>query len=178
MAESRTPLSYQPRKQRQWRVEAAAEWHRFASRFTREAVISNLKTLAWVVPLTLLIWIYAEREQVGTQKDVSVPFELATDPSRFVSLADTRPPQDKNLILESARSTGKILIVHEDNLTGGVGAEIAAIIAEEAFDGLDAPIMRLAAPDVPSFPYADPLEEFCLPNAAKIGVAMKRLVAY
>ena len=86
MAESRTPLSYQPRKQRQWRVEAAAEWHRFASRFTREAVISNLKTLAWVVPLTLLIWIYAEREQVASMKDVAVPFDLVSvDPNAVVS---------------------------------------------------------------------------------------------
>src|SRR5438874_2507390 len=98
MAESRTPLSYQPRKQRQWRVEAAAEWHRFASRFTREAVISNLKTLAWVVPLTLLIWIYAEREQVASMKDVAVPFDLVSvDPNAVVSV---RSPADKNLILE------------------------------------------------------------------------------
>ena len=49
---------------------------------------------------------------------------------------------------------------------------LAAMIAEEAFDGLDAPIMRLAAPDVPSFPYADPLEEYCLPNAEKIVAAL------
>ncbi len=97
MAESRT-LSYQPRPTRRWRDEAAAEWHRFAARFTRENIISNLKTLAWVVPLTLLIWIYAEREQVASMKDVSVPFELASvDPNVSVSLSRA---QDKNLLLE------------------------------------------------------------------------------
>jgi 2-oxoisovalerate dehydrogenase E1 component beta subunit len=87
-------------------------------------------------------------------------------------------PLDRDAILEGARRTGKVLIVHEDNLTGGVGAEVAAIIAQEAFESLDAPIMRLAAPDVPSFPYAPPLEEFCLPNAEKIADALRRLAAY
>src|SRR5438094_5206075 len=83
-----------------WRDSTVSELRRWRENVTREQVISNLKTLAWVIPLTLLIWIYAEREQVGTMKDVSVPFELATDPNRSVSLAETRPPQDKNLILE------------------------------------------------------------------------------
>src|SRR5690348_958680 len=97
MAESRI-LSYHARQARRWRDEAAAEWHRFAARFTRENIISNLKTLAWVVPLTLLIWIYAEREQVASMKDVSVPFELASvDPNVAVSLSRA---QDKNLLLE------------------------------------------------------------------------------
>jgi 2-oxoisovalerate dehydrogenase E1 component beta subunit len=87
-------------------------------------------------------------------------------------------PLDRDAILEGARRTGKVLIVHEDNLTGGVGAEVAAIIAQDAFESLDGPIMRLAAPDVPAFPYAAPLEEFCLPNAEKIGAAIRRLAAY
>ena len=80
--------------------------------------------------------------------------------------------------MEAARRTGKVLIVHEDNLTGGVGAEVAAIIAEEAFDHLDAPVMRLASPDVPAFPYSPPLEEFCLPNSDKIADALRRLAAF
>src|SRR2546425_10231277 len=93
-------LDYQPRKPkaRSWREQALHEWHRFAARFTRENVISNLKTLAWVVPLTLLIWIYAEREQVATTKDVAIPFDLVSvDPN--VSVALNRA-QDKNLVLE------------------------------------------------------------------------------
>ena len=90
----------------------------------------------------------------------------------------TLQPLDRAAILEGARRTGKILIVHEDNLTGGVGAEVAAIIAQEAFESLDGPIMRLAAPDVPSFPYNKDLEDYCLPNAEKIAAAMRQLAAY
>jgi 2-oxoisovalerate dehydrogenase E1 component beta subunit len=87
-------------------------------------------------------------------------------------------PLDQEAVLEGTRRTGKVLIVHEDNLTGGVGAEVAAIIAQEGFESLDGPVMRLAAPDVPSFPYAKSLEDFCLPNAEKIAQAMRRLAAY
>jgi 2-oxoisovalerate dehydrogenase E1 component beta subunit len=87
-------------------------------------------------------------------------------------------PLDREAVLAGARRTGKVLIVHEDNLTGGVGAEIAALIGQEAFESLDGPIMRLAAPDVPSFPYAKVLEDACLPNADKIAQAMRELAAY
>jgi 2-oxoisovalerate dehydrogenase E1 component beta subunit len=90
----------------------------------------------------------------------------------------TLAPLDRDAILAGARRTGKVLIVHEDNLTGGVGAEVAALIAQEAFESLDGPITRLAAPDVPSFPYAETLEAFCLPNAEKIAAAMRQLAAY
>ena len=91
---------------RTWRDDVSAEWTRFTSGFTRENIISNLKTLAWVVPLTLLIWIWAEREQVQPAKDVSVPFELvSSDPNRIVSL---KPPQDKNLVLELQGPQGRL----------------------------------------------------------------------
>src|SRR5215212_8683287 len=91
-------IPYEPRSRvRTFRDDVSAEWIRFTNGFTRDNIVSNLKTLAWVVPLTLLIWIYAEREQVAPAKDVSVPFELTSpDPGRIVTL---RPPQDKNLIL-------------------------------------------------------------------------------
>jgi 2-oxoisovalerate dehydrogenase E1 component beta subunit len=87
-------------------------------------------------------------------------------------------PLDRDAVIEGARRTGKILIVHEDNLTGGVGAEVAAIVASECFESLDGPVMRLAAPDVPAFPYARTLEDHCLPNAEKIAEAMRQLAAY
>ena len=61
-------------------------------------------------------------------------------------------PLDSATLLEAVRKTGRACIVHEDNLTGGVGAEVAAIIAKDGFEYLDAPIQRVAAPDVPSFP--------------------------
>jgi 2-oxoisovalerate dehydrogenase E1 component beta subunit len=87
-------------------------------------------------------------------------------------------PWDKSAVLESVKKTGKVLIVYEDNITGGFGAEVAATIAEEAFDYLDAPIMRIASPDVPIAPYAGVLEEAILPNPAKIAESMRKLAAY
>ena len=90
----------------------------------------------------------------------------------------TLAPLDRAAILEAARRTGKVLIVHEDNLTGGLGAEISAIIAEYAFDSLDAPIRRLASPDVPAMPFAAELEDWCLPSREKIAAAMRDLAAY
>ena len=58
-------------------------------------------------------------------------------------------PWDKEAVLESVRKTSKVLVLHEDNRTGGFGGEIAATIAEEAFEDLDAPVKRIAAPDCP-----------------------------
>ena len=90
----------------------------------------------------------------------------------------TLNPLDKETILESAKATGKVLIVHEDTLTGGLGGEIAAIIAEHAFEYLDAPIRRLAGPDVPAMPYHHAMEEFFMPNREKIAAAARELAAY
>ena len=86
-------------------------------------------------------------------------------------------PLDREAILESVKRTNKVLIVHEDTLTGGIGAELAAILAEDLFEYLDGPITRVAAPDV-AFPYAPPLEEAFLPNADKILDAARKLAAY
>lgn len=86
-------------------------------------------------------------------------------------------PFDKERILASVKKTGKALIVHEDTLTGGIGAEIAALIAEQAFEHLDAPVHRVASIDTP-VPYAPTLEEFFLPNAAKVLDALRRLANY
>jgi 2-oxoisovalerate dehydrogenase E1 component beta subunit len=80
--------------------------------------------------------------------------------------------------LESSKKTGKVLIVHEDNLTGGLGGEIAAIIAGEAFEYLDAPIVRVAGPDIPAVPFSHPMQDFFLPNADKIAAAARKLAAY
>ncbi len=86
-------------------------------------------------------------------------------------------PLDRPLILDTARRTGKVLIVHEDTLTGGIGAELSAVIAEEAFPHLDAPIRRVAAADTP-VPFAPPLEEAMLPNTGSIVSAMQSLARY
>jgi 2-oxoisovalerate dehydrogenase E1 component beta subunit len=84
-------------------------------------------------------------------------------------------PLDKEAVLEATKKTGKVLIVHEDNKTSGFGAEIAAIIAEEAFFDLDAPVGRLCSPDVPSMPYNSKLEKAFMLNPEKIAVAIREL---
>lgn len=87
-------------------------------------------------------------------------------------------PPDRETIVASARRTGKVLIVHEDTRTGGIGGEMAAIVAEEAFEYLDGPIMRVTGPDVPAMPYNNGMEDFFMPNAEKIAAAMRELAAY
>lgn len=97
-----------------------------------------------------------------------------------VEVVDLRTlyPVDKQTVLESVRKTGKALIVHEDNLTGGYGGEIAAIIAEEAFTDLDAPVRRLCGPDVPAVPFSHPMQDWFMPNTEKIAQAMRDLATY
>jgi 2-oxoisovalerate dehydrogenase E1 component beta subunit len=86
-------------------------------------------------------------------------------------------PLDREAILATARKTGKVLIAHEDRLTGGIGGEVAAIIAEHAFDYLDGPIKRVAALDTHTA-FSPPLEEYILPNTNKIVEAIRELAAY
>lgn len=90
----------------------------------------------------------------------------------------TLRPLDVETILASVRRTGKALVVYEDNRFMGFGAEVSATIAEEAFDALDGPIVRVAGLDVPAIPFADTLAAACLPTAATIVDAMRRLAAY
>jgi 2-oxoisovalerate dehydrogenase E1 component beta subunit len=116
----------------------------------------------------LMLHYCLEAAQTLAQEGVSV---------EVVDLRTLRP-LDTETILNSARRTGKILVVHEDNLTGGFGGEIAALIAEHAFEYLDAPVMRLGGPDVPAMPFAKPLEDAFMPTPAKIAESMRRLAAY
>src|SRR5207237_62912 len=89
----------------------------------------------------------------------------------------TLAPLDVDTILHSARKTGKVVVAHEATRTAGFGAEIVAQIAEQAFEFLDGPIVRVTAPDTP-VPYSAPLEEFFLPDARKIAEAARRLAKY
>ena len=89
----------------------------------------------------------------------------------------TLVPLDKEMILASVRKTSRALIVHEAVRTGGFGAEVAALIAEEAFAALDAPPARLTAPDTP-VPHSPPLEKAFRPNAEKIAARARELLAY
>lgn len=87
-------------------------------------------------------------------------------------------PLDREAIIEAAKKTGKVLIIHEDNREGGVGGEVSAIISEECLFDLDAPIKRLCGPDVPAMPYSPPMEKFFMLNPDKVYQAMKELAEY
>lgn len=86
-------------------------------------------------------------------------------------------PIDEQTVLNSARKTSKIILLHEDTQTLGVGAELAALIAERAFDFLDGPLIRVTSPDSP-VPYSPPLEEAFLPSTGKLVEAARKLAAY
>lgn len=90
----------------------------------------------------------------------------------------TLTPLDTETILDSVKKTGKLAIVHEDNITGGVGAEIAALVAERAFEYLDGPIARICGPDVPTMPFAQTLEDAYMPTGDKIADGLRKLAAY
>ena len=97
-----------------------------------------------------------------------------------VEVVDLRTlrPLDTETLLDSVRKTGKCLIVYEDNRFGGYGAEVAAIVAEEAFDYLDGPVTRIAGPDVPGVPYNHVLEDWFMVNPEKIADGIRTLAAY
>ena len=89
----------------------------------------------------------------------------------------TLVPLDRAAVLASARRCHKVLIIHEDSRTGGIGESVAAIIQEEAFEALDAPVRIVGALDTP-VPYSPPLEEFYLPSEAQIERAARLLLQY
>ncbi len=97
-----------------------------------------------------------------------------------VELIDMRTlsPWDRETILESVKKTSRAVLVQENSKTGGVMAEVAATIMEEAFDYLDAPVVRVAGLDVPMLPFAPPMEHFFLPNAEKIIRAVRKVMEY
>ena len=121
-----------------------------------------------VITYGLMVHYSLEATEVMAQEGVDV---------EVVDLRSVRP-LDKEAILASVQKTGKALVVHEDNKTGGIGAEVASIIAEEAFDCLDGPVTRLAGPDVPAMPFSPPLEAMFMLNAKKIANAIRDLAAY
>lgn len=90
----------------------------------------------------------------------------------------TLAPWDKETVLDSVAHTSRVVIVHEDNRTLGIGAEISATIAEQAFDCLDAPIVRVTPPDIPAIPAASAMEHFYMPNVDKIVAAMEQVIRY
>ena len=106
--------------------------------------------------------------------------DVVADEGISVEVVDVRTlrPLDKETLLDSVRKTGKCLVVYEDNRFGGYGAELAAIVAEEAFDYLDGPVTRVAGPDVPGVPYNHVLEDWFMVNPEKIVAGIRKLAAY
>ncbi len=102
------------------------------------------------------------------------------DEGLSVEVIDLRSirPMDRTTILTSVRKTHKLLIVHEDNKFGGIGAEISAMVAEEALFELDAPIRRLCGPDVPAMGYALPLEEEFMISTDEMAETMREMVRF
>jgi 2-oxoisovalerate dehydrogenase E1 component beta subunit len=86
-------------------------------------------------------------------------------------------PYDEEVVLASVRKCNKVIVLHEDTRTGGMAGELAALIAEKAFEDLDGPIVRVTAPDTP-VPFSPPLEEYFLPNARKVIEAARKLAEY
>jgi 2-oxoisovalerate dehydrogenase E1 component subunit beta len=94
--------------------------------------------------------------------------------AEVIDLRSVRPI-DRDAILESVRKTRRVLVVHEDHKFGGVGAEVCAIVAEEALFELDAPLRRVCGPDVPAMGYAKEYEEAFMPSPERIAAAMRDL---
>jgi 2-oxoisovalerate dehydrogenase E1 component beta subunit len=105
--------------------------------------------------------------------------EAAKAVDASVEIVDLRTvmPWDREAVLASVRKTSKVLVLHEDTRTGGFGGEIAATIAEEAFEDLDAPVRRIAAPDTP-VPFSPVLEKAFIPQVDDVARALKELIDY
>ncbi|HUF05691.1 MAG TPA: alpha-ketoacid dehydrogenase subunit beta [Aridibacter sp.] len=89
----------------------------------------------------------------------------------------TLAPLDREAILATVKKTSRVIVLHESSITGGIGGEISAIIAEEAFEWLDAPVIRIASIDSP-VPFAPQLEDYFLPSLGEIVDACRKLAAY
>lgn len=113
------------------------------------------------------------------QKSVEAAEALAGEAGASIEILDLRTllPLDDEAIMSSVKKTGKVLVVHEDTRTGGIAGEIAARINEQAFEWLDAPILRVTAIDAP-VPYAGVLEDYFLPQASDVRTAAEYLLKY
>jgi 2-oxoisovalerate dehydrogenase E1 component beta subunit len=120
--------------------------------------------------VTVVTWgamVYTAEEAAKQLDDVSV---------EIVDLRSVMP-WDKAAVLDSVRKTSKALVLHEDTRTGGFGGEIAATIAEDAFEDLDAPVKRIAAPDTP-VPFSPPLEKAYIPQVDDVAAGLRELAEY
>ena len=114
-----------------------------------------------------MVWTALEAADLLAQEGISL---------EIVDLR-TLLPYDEQCVLSSVRKCSKVILLHEDTRVGGMAGELAAVIAEKAFEDLDGPIVRVTAPDTP-VPFSPPLEEYFLPNVQKLTGAARQLAAY
>jgi 2-oxoisovalerate dehydrogenase E1 component beta subunit len=114
-----------------------------------------------------MVWVAQEAADKLAEEDISI---------EIVDLR-TLLPLDRETVCESVKKTSKVLLLHEDTRTGGLAGELAVSITESVFDYLDAPIVRVTAPDTP-VPYSPPLEDAFLPNASKVVEKARWLARY
>ncbi len=156
----------------------------FEHKYLYRRVKETLPPGDWIVPIgtaavrregrDLSILTYGA--MVWTALDAAKTLEAEGIDAEVVDLR-TLFPLDEEGILASVGKTNKAIVLHEATRTGGIGAEVAAVIAERCFEALDAPLVRVTAPDTP-VPFAPSLEDFFLPNAEKVCRAARALAGY
>jgi 2-oxoisovalerate dehydrogenase E1 component beta subunit len=156
----------------------------FEHKYLYRRVKETLPPGDWIVPIgkaairregrDLSILTYGA--MVWTALDAAKTLEAEGIDAEVVDLR-TLFPLDEEAILASVAKTNKAIVLHEATRTGGIGAEVAAVIAERCFEALDAPLVRVTAPDTP-VPFAPSLEDFFLPNADKVCRAARALAGY
>ncbi len=157
----------------------------FENKYLYRRIKEDLPDEDFVVPLGEAKWVREGKAATiitygaPVHDAAKVVDEIRSEDGVEVAVLDLRSllPFDKEKILTAAKETNRILIVHEHQLTGGIGGEISAFITENAFEFLDAPILRVAAKDIP-VPFSPPLEEFFLPSPVRIKEKLRQLLAY
>jgi len=132
-----------------------------------QAAVRRAGTDIAVITYGAMVWTALEAAQELEKEGLSL---------EIVDLR-TLLPYDEQTVLASVRKCNKVILLHEDTRTGGMASELAALIAEQAFEDLDGPIVRVTAPDTP-VPYSPPLEDYFLPNAQKVIAAARKLAEY
>src|SRR5438093_12055515 len=132
-----------------------------------QAAVRRPGTDIAVITYGAMVWTALEAAQELEKEGVSL---------EVVDLR-TLLPYDEDAVLTSVRKCNKVILLHEDTRIGGMAGELAAVIADKAFEDLDGPVVRLTAPDTP-VPFSPPLEEYFLPNKQKVIEAARKLAAY
>ncbi len=164
--EDPNPVLYFEHKHLYRRIKAEVPDDRYTTPFGQARIHREGDDVS-VITWGAMVWTAAEAAQQLEDDGISV---------EIVDLR-TLVPWDKKAVLESVSKTSKVLVLHEDTHTGGFGGEIAATIAEEVFEDLDAPVKRLTAPDTP-VPFSPPLEKAFIPQVDGVASALRELAEY